>query len=116
MYQVCYSHISNAKNIQCSSDLVYFNLVMLKIVTIDHSSGYLPLSLTMIYVDGCPDSKESWDKAAEMKGCHEISYKCVGLFNDLGLEYHCLINPYNNATVEVCAPPQRIFGGNHYAS
>ncbi|MES1922334.1 hypothetical protein MHBO_003841 [Bonamia ostreae] len=89
---------------------------MLDIVTIDHSSGYLPLSLTMNYVDGCPDSKELWDKAAAMKRCHEISNKCVGLFKDPRLEYHCLINPYNNATVEVCAPARRIFGGNHYAS
>ncbi|XP_056014868.1 uncharacterized protein LOC125677558 [Ostrea edulis] len=65
---------------------------------------------TMEHVNNCPDSKYTWDLAAERKGCHRIFDNCLGLPKQ-DLKYHCLINPFLNETVEVCAPSRRMFGG-----
>lgn len=64
-------------------------------------------SLTV--VDSCPQSKEEWDIAASKKNC---SKRAAGLtcaaFEEF--KYHCVINGYRNALVEVCAPKRLILG------
>lgn len=56
-------------------------------------------------VDRCPETEEEWREAAERKNCFQHVNQCdePGRF-----EYHCLINPYINRTLEVCAYPQTI--------
>ncbi|XP_061169231.1 uncharacterized protein LOC133178544 [Saccostrea echinata] len=47
-----------------------------------------------------------WREAAEMKNCSHYEHACKGK-----LSYHCVINPWQNATVEVCAPETQINAG-----
>lgn len=63
------------------------------------------------YVPSCPTSKVHWDKAASKKRCGEKARQqnCT----TKKYEYHCVINEYRNATLEVCAP-QRLILGNTY--
>lgn len=55
----------------------------------------------------CPTSKEEWDSAARKKNCSQF----VALDNnEERYEYHCVINAFLNATLEVCAPEKSMFG------
>lgn len=60
-------------------------------------------------VSFCPTSKEQWDKAASRKNCWEkaLTQTCSAPEKFL---YHCVINGYGNATLEVCAPRRLILG------
>ncbi|XP_062582877.1 uncharacterized protein LOC134244635 [Saccostrea cucullata] len=62
--------------------------------------------LTRLVVESCPVDEESWDKASEALNCQQYEGKCTGT-----LKYHCLINPWQNITVAVCAPSTRIHSG-----
>ncbi|XP_062601573.1 uncharacterized protein LOC134263172 isoform X2 [Saccostrea cucullata] len=55
----------------------------------------------------CPVNESSWIKAANEFGCSNHNDKCGG-----DLKYHCLINPWQNETVEVCAPATSIRSGH----
>ncbi|XP_048768352.2 uncharacterized protein LOC125674972 [Ostrea edulis] len=57
-------------------------------------------------VKTCPVDEASWLKAANQMDCSKYDGKCSG-----NLKYHCLINPWQNETVQVCAPPTRIRSG-----
>ncbi|XP_056014218.1 uncharacterized protein LOC125675199 isoform X2 [Ostrea edulis] len=63
--------------------------------------------LTREVVESCPTDEESWIKASVKKNCSLFTDKCTGK-----LEYHCVINPWQNLTVEVCAPSTRIRRGH----
>lgn len=63
---------------------------------------------TVQVVNGCPDSEEKWNKAAERKNCSAYASQC-GEPNKL--VYHCVINEYVNQTLEVCAYVQNIVLG-----
>lgn len=63
---------------------------------------------TVQVVNGCPDSEEKWNKAAERKNCSAYASQC-GEPNKL--MYHCVINEYVNQTLEVCAYVQNIVLG-----
>lgn len=54
-------------------------------------------------VDSCPVNKTTLEKRIEEKKCKKFAYlqNCTEPSNFL---YHCVINEYGNATVEVCAP------------
>ncbi|XP_062598297.1 uncharacterized protein LOC134259719 isoform X2 [Saccostrea cucullata] len=58
---------------------------------------------TMEEVQTCPYSKSMWDTEAVKKNCSSFSHKCSS-----ALFYHCLINPWQNKTIKVCAPRTRI--------
>lgn len=62
---------------------------------------------TMKIVPSCPDNKATWDAEALKKNCSSVSHKCSN-----NLLYHCLINPWQNSTIEVCAPKTVIGFGN----
>nr|XP_034335314.1 uncharacterized protein LOC117692198 [Crassostrea gigas] len=71
-------------------------------------------TLTVDYVNRCPKDAESWKMAAKQKDCGSIDQECSKL-NELNnqrylFQYHCLINSWGNATVEVCALNRSIFG------
>ncbi|XP_061169473.1 uncharacterized protein LOC133178796 [Saccostrea echinata] len=46
-------------------------------------------------------------EASNRKNCSDIKSTCIGR-----LEYHCVINPWGNLTVEVCAPATNISRGS----
>lgn len=60
-------------------------------------------------VSSCPTSKEQWDKAANKKNCWEKALKQNCTIPEKFV-YHCVINGYGNATLEVCAPERLILG------
>lgn len=64
-------------------------------------------------VDHCPTDAASWIKAAEKKNCQSIEHNCSissGLNSNFVVQYHCLVNSWMNATVEVCAFNRTILG------
>lgn len=63
---------------------------------------------TVQVVDSCPDSEEKWKEAAARKNCYANSSQCS---EPTRLVYHCVINPYVNQTLEVCAYAQNIVQG-----
>lgn len=71
-------------------------------------------TLTVDFVDRCPRDAESWKMAAKQKDCESIDQECSklnGLNNQRYIfQYHCLINSWGNATIEVCALNRSIFG------
>jgi hypothetical protein len=58
-------------------------------------------------VEKCPSDEISWKEAASKKNCSRYAKNCDGK-----IAYHCLINPWQNLTVEVCAPETLIRAGN----
>ncbi|XP_061169487.1 uncharacterized protein LOC133178816 [Saccostrea echinata] len=54
---------------------------------------------TVKKVPSCPVNKTMWDAEALKKNCSSVSHNCSH-----NLLYHCLINPWQNSTIEVCAP------------
>ncbi|XP_056014213.1 uncharacterized protein LOC125674989 isoform X2 [Ostrea edulis] len=57
-------------------------------------------------VETCPSDERSWKEAASKMNCSDHAENCAGK-----MAYHCLINPWQNLTVEVCAPETRIRAG-----
>lgn len=62
-------------------------------------------SLTVQIVEDCPITAEKWEVAAARKNCAEHAIWCD---EPKRLEYHCVINPFVNQTLEVCAYVQNI--------
>lgn len=60
-------------------------------------------------VSSCPTSKDQWDKAAIRMKCTEKALK-QNCTTPEKFVYHCVINGYGNATLEVCAPQRLILG------
>ncbi|XP_078318991.1 uncharacterized protein LOC111101277 [Crassostrea virginica] len=63
---------------------------------------------TVRVVDRCPESEEEWKEAAERKNCSAFAHHCN---NPEKLLYHCVVNPFINETLEVCAIRKNIVGG-----
>ena len=63
---------------------------------------------TVHVVDRCPETEEGWKEAAERKNCSHYAHLCT---NPEKLLYHCVVNPYVNQTLEVCAIRKNIIGG-----
>ena len=57
---------------------------------------------TISYVKSCPKNKSEWDSAANRKQCSSIAddLKCATPTSNF--KYHCLLNRWRNATLEVC--------------
>lgn len=64
--------------------------------------------LTVQIVEDCPVSEGKWREAAERKMCDVPAKQCS---EPERLVYHCVINPYVNQTLEVCAYAQNIVQG-----
>lgn len=63
---------------------------------------------TVQIVKDCPKSEEQWKQAAVRKNCEAYAGQCS---KPERLEYHCVINPFMNQTLEVCAYAQNIVLG-----
>lgn len=73
---------------------------------------YCPEAVASVkYVPVCPTSKKELDIAAKRKNCNELAtgQNCSSIVEFV---YHCTINSYRNATLEVCAPKRRILGND----
>lgn len=77
-------------------------------------SGCQKSILTVRYVASCPSDEVSWKERARKMNCDSITQNCA---TTLGLnilnhrfQYHCLVNSYRNATVEVCTLNRLILG------
>lgn len=71
---------------------------------------YCPEAVASVkYVPFCPTSKKEQVIAAKRKNCDELAtgQNCSSIEEFV---YHCTINSYRNATLEVCAPKRRILG------
>ncbi|XP_052690834.1 uncharacterized protein LOC128168734 [Crassostrea angulata] len=60
-------------------------------------------------VPTCPDSLDKWNEASKRKNCTQYASQCS---EPEKLEYHCVINPFINETLEVCAYGQYIISGH----
>lgn len=62
----------------------------------------------MEIVDICPVNEEEWRRAAARKNCAAYASQCS---EPDKLVYHCVIDPYVNQLIEVCAYAQNIVLG-----
>lgn len=70
-------------------------------------------AMTVRYVQRCPVDSKSWEKAAKSMNCESIEHNCMQTLTSKGrhlFQYHCVINAWMNASIEVCAPNRTIFG------
>lgn len=70
--------------------------------------------LTVNYVKQCPEDSKSWQLAAKRMNCDGIEQDCQqGIRADshqFVFQYHCVINVWRNATLEVCAFNRTLLG------
>lgn len=66
------------------------------------------LKSTEEVVQNCPESEVKWKEAAARKNCAAYASQCS---KPERLVYHCVINPFVNQTLEVCAYAQNILFG-----
>lgn len=84
-------------------------LTFLKVEVSKANGDSCPISRkTVQTVNDCPDSLEKWKKAAERKNCAALATKCS---EPEKLQYHCVINPFVNETLEICAYAKNIVLG-----
>ena len=60
-------------------------------------------------IDRCPMNSSEWNQRALLKNCSR--YPKTTCFKPL--EYHCLLNPYANESLEVCAPNTYLAEGKY---
>lgn len=61
----------------------------------------------MKIVQNCPETLDEWKIMASRKHCAGYNQTCT---DPLKFMYHCVVNPYLNETIEVCAPSAFITG------
>lgn len=105
-----------------NNSIVYYNYSL--IITIKyyqflitfqvHVSAYTQCEYSLLkvnYVRDCPTDAVSWNKAAERMDCQSIKQNCSGLNPQQHVfQYHCVVNGWMNATLEVCAFNRSILG------
>lgn len=64
---------------------------------------------TAMEVTSCPVTKEQWDERARIKNCTSLAHvqNCTKSSN---FKYHCVMNEFEDAFIEVCAPVYNING------
>lgn len=82
-------------------------LKLFKTLQASSDSCHISKSTVQIVVD-CPNSEKKWKQAAVKKNCEALASQCS---EPERLEYHCVINPSINQTLEVCAYAQNIVLG-----
>lgn len=60
--------------------------------------------LSVVSVKSCPRTLDEWRESGKRKNCKQVAHSCASF------EYHCVINAWENGTVEICAPSQLIIG------
>lgn len=73
--------------------------------------GYCPEAVqSMVKVKFCPTTKQEWEAAAERKNCDKTAAQQTCSDDAKKFVYHCVINGFQNETLEVCAPQKLITG------
>ena len=68
-----------------------------------------PQSATSVSViNRCPMNSSEWNQRAIQKNCSMYPQTCRK-----PLQYHCLLNPYGNESIEVCAPDTLLDRGEY---
>nr|XP_034335673.1 uncharacterized protein LOC117692292 isoform X2 [Crassostrea gigas]XP_034335674.1 uncharacterized protein LOC117692292 isoform X2 [Crassostrea gigas] len=93
-------------------DCIYINLIVVLLLTQGYisESQYCPEAVASVKTAiSCPTSRKELDIAAGRKNCSKLAtgQNCTKPENFV---YHCTINTYRNATLEVCAPTKYILG------
>lgn len=93
-----------------STCLLYFSVILM---SIQCCRSQLTLCeeyvASLSVVASCPKSKEEWDIAARKKNCNKRAAELTCAATEK-FKYHCVMNGYRNALVEVCAPERLILG------
>lgn len=63
----------------------------------------------MVKVESCPTKYQEWEAAAKLKNCQitAVQQTCTGAETFV---YHCVIDGFENETLEVCAQQRLITG------
>lgn len=91
------------------TQIIYFRYIVLKQI-IKNVNMYCEEAVESVErVLYCPRTKEEWDSAATRKDCSRLAGRqtCADANKFI---YHCVINGYQNETLEVCAPQRLIQG------
>eukprot|EP00105_Crassostrea_gigas_P012011 XP_011427874.2 PREDICTED: uncharacterized protein LOC105328618 [Crassostrea gigas] len=86
---------------------IYMNAEVLALTSCEESA------MTVRIVTRCPSDLSSWKNAAKSMKCESIDNNCLHTIRSKGdhrFQYHCVINAWMNATLEVCALNRTIFG------
>lgn len=84
--------------------------ILVAVKTVETSSDFCNVTRsTKKVVPDCPDSVDKWKEASKKKTCTQYASQCS---EPEKLEYHCVINPFINETLEVCAYGQNIILGH----
>lgn len=67
--------------------------------------------ITAMEVDSCPESKDENERRAKLKNC-ELQASMQNCTKPSKFKYHCLINEFESALIEVCAESYFITSGN----
>ena len=71
-----------------------------------YAQGCIDSVTTVKLVKRFPETQLGWTEAASKKNCGGIPHSCPSFV------YHCLMNTWQNETVEVCAQQRVIVGMN----
>lgn len=113
LYEI-YFISNNRKSLSLSRNQIYilfynFAFLILLKTSLQSSRDSCHISRSTVQiVEDCPNSEEQWKQAAMRKNCAAYASQCS---KPERLEYHCVINPFMNQTLEVCAYAQNIVLG-----
>lgn len=97
--------IQNKSNKHFLFTILFFNFLK----TLQASGDSCRISRSTVQIlKKCPNTEEKWNEAAARRNCAEHARQCS---EPEKLEYHCVINPFINQTLEVCAYAQNIVLG-----
>lgn len=60
-------------------------------------------------MESCPTNYQEWETAAKLKNCETTAAQQICAKAEIFV-YHCVINGFENETLEVCAPQKLITG------
>lgn len=99
------------------SGILYASVFLSSLVAFEEVSAFTFCEAsvyTIKYVKECPTNAEEWNIATRRKNCESIQHNCsVGIASNTQqyvFQYHCVINVWRNATLEVCALNRTILG------
>lgn len=103
-----YDHQTRAKMNPCFPvPLILFTLIL---QLCRDGSGYCPEAVqSMVKVKFCPITKQEWETAAKRKHCDKTAAQQT-CSDAKKFVYHCVINGFQDETLEVCAPQKLITG------
>nr|XP_022290153.1 uncharacterized protein LOC111101824 [Crassostrea virginica] len=98
----------------CANELILKIFICMWMISYETMTTQADISICQISiktvhnVPSCPKTDDEWREAAARKNCSQYASQC---HEPDKLEYHCVLNPYINETLEVCAYPVNIVKG-----